>query len=62
MIDRKLTKRKENEKRKRKNAKKNNFAQHRDGNTEGNQTYENANAYIYYVQTFNVYIYDMYDL
>ena len=51
MINRKLIKRKENEKRKRKNAKKNNFAQHRDGNTEGNQTYENANAYIYLLRT-----------
>ena len=63
MINGKLIKRKENEKRKwkkkRKNAKKN-FARHRDGSTEGNQTYENYNAYIYFVQTFN--IYDMYVL
>ena len=39
---------------------KKNFARHRDGSTEGNQTYENYNAYIYFVQTFN--IYDMYVL
>ena len=63
MINGKLIKRKENEMRKRKKCKKkNNFERHRDGSTEGNQTYEDYNAHIYFVQTFNVYIYDMYVL